>query len=87
MDFGFARISINQLRGGPPKENADILRCVLHGEKGPYRDVTLLNAAAALVAADLVKDLKEGVKLAAESIDSYAAMKKLDDLKELTQSL
>ena len=86
-DFGFARISINQLRGGPPKENADILRCVLHGEKGPYRDVTLLNAAAALVAADLVKDLKEGVKLAAESIDSYAAMKKLDGLRELTQSL
>ncbi|MFA5375073.1 MAG: anthranilate phosphoribosyltransferase [Dehalococcoidia bacterium] len=86
-DFGFKRTSIDKLRGGSPKENGDILRCVLHGEKGAYRDITLLNAAAALVAADLAKDLKEGVKLAAQSIDSYAAMKKLDGLRELTQSL
>ena len=86
-DFGFTRTSIDKLRGGPPKENADILRVVLHGDKGPYRDITLLNAAAALVAADMAKDLKEGVKLAAASIDSYAAMKKLDGLRELTQSL
>lgn len=86
-DFGFKRIGIDKLRGGSPKENSDILRCVLHGEKGAYRDITLLNAAAALVAADRAKDLKEGVKLATESIDSFAAMKKLDALKELTQSL
>ena len=86
-DFGFKRTNIDKLRGGSPKENADILRCVLHDEKGAYRDITLLNAAAALVAADLAKDLKEGVKLAAESLDSYAAMKKLDGLRDLTQSL
>jgi anthranilate phosphoribosyltransferase len=86
-DFGFNRTSLDKLRGGPPKENANILRCVIHGEKGPYRDITLLNAAAALVAADMAGDLKEGVKLAAESVDSFAAMKKLDELRELTQSL
>jgi anthranilate phosphoribosyltransferase len=86
-DFGFKRTSIDKLRGGSPVENSDILRCVLHGEKGAYRDITLLNASAALVAADLAKDLKEGVKLAVESIDSFTAMKKLDELRELTQSL
>jgi anthranilate phosphoribosyltransferase len=86
-EFGFSRASINQLRGGTPAENADILRRVLGGEKGPYRDITLLNAAAALVAADSAKDLKKGVKLAAESIDSGIAMKKLEGLAKLTQSL
>ena len=86
-EFGFSRASINQLRGGTPQENADILRRVLGGEKGPYRDITLLNAAAALVAADLAKDLKKGVKLAADSIDSGIAMKKLEGLVKLTQSL
>jgi anthranilate phosphoribosyltransferase len=86
-EFGFSRASINQLRGGTPQENADILRRVLGGEKGPYRDITLLNAAAALVAADLAKDLKKGVKLASDSIDSGIAMKKLEGLAKLTQSL
>jgi anthranilate phosphoribosyltransferase len=86
-EFGFSRASINQLRGGTPQENADILRRVLGGEKGPYRDITLLNAAAALVAADLAKDLKKGVKLASDSIDSGSAMKKLEGLAKLTQSL
>ena len=86
-EFGFSRASINQLRGGTPQENADILRRVLGGEKGPYRDITLLNAAAALVAADLAKDLKKGVKLASDSIDSGSAKKKLEALAKLTQGL
>jgi len=86
-EFGFSRASINQLRGGTPQENADILRKVLGGEKGPYRDITLLNTAAALVAANLAKDLKKGIKLAADSIDSGIAMKKLEGLAKLTQSM
>jgi anthranilate phosphoribosyltransferase len=86
-EFGFAHTSVNQLRGGTPQENADILSRVLGGEKGPYRDITLLNAAAALVAADSAKDLKKGVKLASDSIDSGTAMKKLEGLAKLTQSL
>ncbi|MCI0778252.1 MAG: anthranilate phosphoribosyltransferase, partial [Chloroflexi bacterium] len=54
------------------------LRAVLSGERGPLRDFTLINAAAALVAGDLASDLKEGVPIAAKSIDSGAALEKLD---------
>jgi anthranilate phosphoribosyltransferase len=86
-DFGFARTSVDQLRGGPPQENADILRLVLKGEKGPYRDIVLLNAAAALVTGDVESDLEKGVKLAAEAIDSGRAQEKLDRLVELTNQL
>ncbi len=51
---------------------------MLAGDAGPLRDFTLINAAAALVAADLASDLKEGVAVAAKSIDSGAALEKLD---------
>jgi len=60
---------------------------VLKGENGPYRDIVLLNAAAALVAGDVESDLAKGVKLAAEAIDSGRAMEKLERLVELTNSL
>ena len=86
-DFGFARTSVDKLRGGPPQENADILKLVLKGEKGPYRDIVLLNAAAALVAGDVERDLDKGVKLATEAIDSGRAMEKLERLVELTNKL
>ncbi len=86
-DFGFARTSVDQLRGGPPQENADILRRVVKGEKGPYRDIVLLNAAAALVAGDVESDLQKGVRLAAEAIDSGRALEKLERLVELTNQL
>ena len=79
-DFGFPRTGLSSLRGGPPQENADILRRVLRGEKGPYRDIVLMNAAAALVAGDLATDLEKGVRLASEAIDSGRAMEKLDGL-------
>ncbi len=86
-DFGFARTSVDQLRGGPPQENADMLRRVVKGEKGPYRDIVLLNAAAALVAGDVESDLQKGVRLAAEAIDSGRALEKLERLVELTNQL
>jgi anthranilate phosphoribosyltransferase len=86
-DFGFARTSVDQLRGGPPQENADILRRVVKGENGPYRDIVLLNAAAALVAGDVESDLQKGVRLAAEAIDSGRAQEKLERLVELTNQL
>lgn len=86
-DFGFARTSVDKLRGGPPQENADILKRVLKGEKAPYRDIVLLNAAAALVAGDVEADLQKGVRLAAEAIDSGRAQEKLDRLVELTNQL
>ena len=86
-DFGFANTSVDKLRGGPPQENADILKRVLKGENGPYRDIVLLNAAAALVAGDVEADLAKGVKLAAEAIDSGRTMEKLERLVELTNRL
>ena len=84
-DFGFPRTGLSSLRGGPPQENADILRRVLRGEKGPYRDIVLVNAAATLVAGDLAKDLEKGVRLASEAIDSGRAMEKLEGLITLSQ--
>jgi anthranilate phosphoribosyltransferase len=86
-DFGFPRSGLSSLRGGPPQENADILRRVLRGEKGPYRDIVLVNAAAALVAGDLAKDLEKGVRLASEAIDSGRAMEKLEGLIALSQQI
>jgi len=86
-DLGFERVGLDVIRGGTPQENAEILRRVLKGEKGPHRDVVLMNAAAALVAGDMVESLQEGVKLAAEAINSGKAMEKLERLIEVSQSL
>ncbi len=71
--------------GGDPKENAAITRKILSGEKGPKRNVVLLNAAAALVAADKSKDLAEGISLAQDAIDSKKALDKLEALISYTQ--
>ncbi len=66
-------------------ENAQIILAVLKGEHGPRRDIVLMNAAASLVAGSKAKDFKEGVKLAAGSIDSGKALEKLMKLIELTR--
>ena len=63
-------------------ENAKIIESVFRGERGPRRDVVLLNAAPALVAGGVAKTWKEGLQLAAEAIDNGSAMKKLRQLKE-----
>ena len=83
-DFGLATGKAEDLKGGDAKENAAITIDVLRGQKGPRRDIVLLNAAAALAASGKVKDLKDGVTMAAASIDSGAAMKKLEELKAFT---
>jgi len=77
-DLGLAEHPPEALRGGSAAENAAAMRRVLAGEAGPLRDFTLLNAAAALVAADLAPELREGISLAARAIDSGAAREKLD---------
>lgn len=77
-DFGMKRARIEAIHGGDAAENADIIRAVLQGEKGPRRDVTLLNAAAALVVAGRAKDIPGGIRLAADAIDSRAALRKLE---------
>ncbi|MFA4982404.1 MAG: anthranilate phosphoribosyltransferase [Candidatus Omnitrophota bacterium] len=84
--FGLKRASLDDIAGGDAKENAGLILSVLKGERGPKRDVVLMNAATALVAAFKAKDLKAGVKLAAASLDSGSALKKLMKLIEITNS-
>jgi anthranilate phosphoribosyltransferase len=86
-DFGLPRAVIGDLQGGDRQENADIIRRVLGCEAGPRRDIVLMNAAAALVAGGKARDLKEGVGVAAQSIDSRAAARKLDALVTFSQHL
>lgn len=82
--LGLERCKPSELLGGTPEVNAEIARDILKGKKGPKRDVVLLNASAAIVAGGLAEDLKEGLKIAQESIDSGKAMEKLEGLIELT---
>src|SRR4029453_7480487 len=72
-DFGLPRATLADLRGGDREQNAQIVREILAGEAGPRRDIVLMNATAALVVGGKARDLKEGVGLAAQSIDSGAA--------------
>jgi anthranilate phosphoribosyltransferase len=74
-----------QMTGGDPAENAAITRMILSGEKGPKRDVVLLNTAAALVASQKAADLNTGIALAEQAIDSGAAMGKLEALVAYTR--
>lgn len=84
-DFGMKLASLDEIKGGTPEDNAKITLAILKGEeKGPKRDVVILNAAAALVAANKADSLKDGVKLAADSIDSGKALEKLNQLKDWT---
>ena len=83
---GLPRAAHSDLRGGDPAENAAALRAVLAGAPGAYRDVVLINAAAAFLVADKVETLREGVDLAAEAIDSGAAARSLDALIDLTRA-
>ena len=86
-DFGLAKTGVSEIKGGTPEENASILRRVLNGEKGPARDVVVLNAAAAIYAGDRASDLKEGLRLAEAAIDNGQAKEKLEGLIELSHKL
>ena len=86
-DFGFAPVALAEIRGGDAKHNAAITREVLEGKPGPCRNMVLLNAAPGLVAGGVAADLKEAVALAAEAIDSGAALNKLNDLIAFTQGI
>ena len=73
------------LTGGDPSENAEITRKILKGEKGPRRDVVVLNASAALMSAGVAADFQEGIRLAEASIDNGSAAKKMEGLIRFTQ--
>jgi len=85
--FGFKEADPAEVKGGTPEENARILRRILEGERGPQRDVVVMNAAAVLLAGNRAQDLREGVRLAEEAIDSGRAQEKLEGLVRLSQSL
>ncbi|MEM9494451.1 MAG: anthranilate phosphoribosyltransferase [Pseudomonadota bacterium] len=83
-DAGLQRDAPAALKGGAPEENAAALRRLLDGEKSAYRNIAVLNAAAALVVAQKAADLKDGAAQAAAAIDNGAAAKALADLVRLT---
>ncbi|MDP2928927.1 MAG: anthranilate phosphoribosyltransferase, partial [Candidatus Omnitrophota bacterium] len=79
-EFGIKRSSLEEIKGGTAKENAEITLSVLRGESGARKDIVLLNSAAALVVASKAKDFREGIKEAVSSIDSGRAIEKLKQL-------
>ena len=86
-DFGLPRATIGELQGGDRQQNAQIIREILAGQPGPRRDIVLMNAAAALVAGARAREMKEGVQLASQSIDSGAARDRLERLVGFSQKL
>ena len=82
--FGFTRCTKADLKGGTPAENAQITRDILSGATGPMRNAVLMNAGAALYLYDKADSLKSGIALAAELIDSGAALKTLEKVIEVS---
>jgi anthranilate phosphoribosyltransferase len=85
-DFGLPRVHAHALTGGDAKANAEILRRMLDGARGPHRDVVLANASAALVAAEKAGNFLDGVEMATAALDSGAARRTLAALVDFTQS-
>ena len=84
-DFGLSRASLADLRGGSAADNAEIIRRILQGERGPKCDIVVLNAGAAIAAGGKAADIAEGVGMARKAIDSGAALEKLQRLVEYCQ--
>ena len=83
-DYGCEKCSNDDLKGGDPSENAEIVRKIFSGEKGPKRNATLLNAGASLYIGGKANNMKEGITLAEEIIDSGKAMETLNKFIELS---
>jgi anthranilate phosphoribosyltransferase len=83
-DFGVARAPLEAIRGGTAAENATLIRRILEGEAGPARDIVVVNAAAALVAAGVAANFREAAGLASFVISSGAASEKLSSLVAFT---
>ena len=86
-DLGITRQPEESLRSDSLQSNLDAITSILEGEKGPKRDVILLNSSVALLAGDKVRTLSEGMKLSEESLDSGSALRKLQNLVELSNKL
>lgn len=83
-DVGVDRVELSQLAGGSPEDNVAIFERMVGGEAGPHRDLVAINAGAGLVVAGLADDLKHGVSLANEALDSGAARSKLEQLRRFS---
>ncbi len=87
-EFGIERASFDEIKGGDAVENAKITRSILSGEtKGAKRDIVLINAAAALIVDGRARDLKEGLQIARETIDSGRAEEALEKIVKVSNSL
>jgi anthranilate phosphoribosyltransferase len=86
IEFGVDPVPPDALLGGTPEENAKALRLVLEGELGPFRDVVIMNAGAALIVAGKASLTQDAAKLARDSIDSGRALKALDTLVAVSNS-
>jgi len=84
-DFGLPRVNLTDLKGGSAADNAEIIRRILAGERGPKRDIVVLNAGAAITAGGKAPDIAAGIALAARAIDSGAARDRLARLVEYCQ--
>ncbi|MEN6439836.1 MAG: anthranilate phosphoribosyltransferase [Syntrophobacter sp.] len=80
------KAAAGDVTGGSPAENAVITRKILEGERGPKRDVVVVNAAAALIAAGLARDFEQGIEMAEKALDDGRAMRKLDELVRFTNT-
>jgi anthranilate phosphoribosyltransferase len=81
-DFGISPAPEETIRGYDAVTNAVIIEGILKGERGPKRDVVILNAAAAIVAGEAAEDMKEAIRVAADSIDTRKGLRKLEALKD-----
>jgi anthranilate phosphoribosyltransferase len=86
QDAGLPPAKLSDLKGGDAAHNAAAIRRVLDGERGPFRDIVLLNTAAALIVGGKARDLPDGVALAARSIDTGAARRALEKLVAVTNA-
>jgi anthranilate phosphoribosyltransferase len=80
VKLGLNRVSLDELQGGEPDENAEIIKSILNGEKGPKRDIVLLNAAAGIVVGGQAETLNDGLESAKKSVDSGVALNILNQL-------
>jgi len=85
-DFGVARASLSDLQGGDAQTNADITRAVLSGERGPHRDISVVNASPAIVAAGLADGFAEAMGLARQAVDSGDALGVLQRVVDVSQA-
>ena len=85
LDFFEDYANPRDLAGGDANQNADIITSILKGKKGPKRDIVVLNSGAALVAADMAENIRHGIAIAEDSIDSGKALEKLDQLITYTR--